>query len=303
MTVAAHRFDVLQDDHGMRLDQVLGRRIPGLSRRRARVLIDLGGVFVDGARVKVASRPVRAGQKIEANLGGVLDRATGLGAEARARDTAHLPPHTIVFEDDHVIVVDKPAGLVTAPTPESDRGNLLDLLQRRPEGGKVFLIHRIDLPTSGLLVFGKSDLANKVLGDKFARHDVEREYRAVVAGVLADAVRTIDRPIGERRAVTHVTVVERFVDATVIAARLETGRTHQIRIHLAGLGHPLLGDDRHGGEVARMFRSPPPRLALHAAVLGFAHPATGAPLRFESPLPPALAGWIAGLRGGTVAAP
>lgn len=300
MTAETHRLIVGPEDAGLRLDQILGKRVPGLSRRRARVLIDLGGVFVDGARVKVASRPIRAGQKVEAHLGGALDRASGLGKEARDRDAAALPDYRIVFEDDDVIVVDKPAGLVTAPTPESDRGNLLDLLQRRPGASTVFLIHRIDRPTSGLLVFGKTDLANRVLGERFAAHDIEREYRAVVAGVIADETQTIDRPIDKKRAVTHVTVVERFADATLITARLETGRTHQIRIHLAGLGHPLLGDDRHGGEVARMFASPPPRLALHAAVLGFAHPATGAPMRFESPLPEALASWIAGLRGGTV---
>jgi 23S rRNA pseudouridine1911/1915/1917 synthase len=208
-----------------------------------------------------------------------------------------------VFEDDDVIVVDKPAGLVTAPTPESDRGNLLDLLARRGERvAKVWLVHRIDLPTSGLLVFAKTPEANRVLGAKFAIHEVEREYRAVVAGRVADDRITIDRPIDGRRAVTHVEVLERFADATLIAARLETGRTHQIRIHLAGAGHPILGDSEHGGEVARRFRSPPPRLALHAAVLGFAHPRTGAPVRFEAPIPQELAAWIASVRGDKLGA-
>jgi 23S rRNA pseudouridine1911/1915/1917 synthase len=293
-------FVVEADDDGLRLDQVLARRVPGLSRRKARVLIDLGGVFVDRARVKVASRPMRAGAKVEANLGGALDRAQGLGAAAREREAAALPPFAVVFEDDDVVVVDKPAGLVTAPTPESDRGNLLDLLARR--GTPIWLVHRIDLMTSGLLVFAKTPAANKALGARFAQHDVEREYRAVVAGLVPGET-TIDRPIAGRRAVTHVTVAERFADATLVAARLETGRTHQIRIHLAGLGHPVLGDDQHGGEVARAFRPQPPRLALHAARLGFVHPRTGERLSFESPLPDELAAWIESLRGGRLAPP
>ena len=222
------RFEVAADEAGLRLDQVLARRVPGLSRRKARVLIDIGGVFVDRARVKVASRPVRVGQVIEANLGGALERASGLGAAARDRDAAALPAYAIVFEDDDVIVVDKPAGLVTAPTPESDRGNLVDLLARRPGAGRVFLVHRIDLPTSGLLVFARTPEANRALGERFVRHDVDRAYRVVVAGRLADDRLTIDRPVGGKRAVTHVEVDERFADATLATARLETGRTHQI---------------------------------------------------------------------------
>ena len=244
-------------------------------------MIDLGGVFVDRTRVKVAGRPVRAGQLIEVNIGGALTREAPM---------AEAPPP--VFLDDHVIVVDKPAGLVTAPTPESDRGDLLDQLVRRH--GEVFLVHRIDLPTSGLLVFARTRDANKRLGDAFVRHDVDREYRAVAIGQVAP--QTIDRPIQGKRAVTHVGVVEPLAGATLISARLETGRTHQIRIHLAGLGTPLAGDTTHGGEVSRTFVPRAPRLVLHAAVLGFTHPATGARLRFESALPPELASWVARLR-------
>jgi 23S rRNA pseudouridine1911/1915/1917 synthase len=302
VSVRSERFTADEGDDGLRLDQVLARRIAGMSRRKARVLVDIGGVFVDKARVKVASRPVRRGQVIEAHLGGALERATGeVGAAARDRDAAELPPYAVVFEDDHVVVVDKPAGLVTAPTPESDRGNLLDLLARRRGVSRMYLVHRIDLPTSGLLVFAKSELANKELGKRFAVHDIEREYRAVVAGLPAFAETTIDAPIRGKRAVTHVSVAERFADAALVVARLETGRTHQIRIHLAGAGHPLLGDGEHGGERARLFTPRPPRLALHAAVLGFAHPATGQALRFEAALPADLAGWIDRLRGAGAA--
>ncbi len=294
----AARFVVPDADDGMRLDLALARHVPGLSRRRARVLIDLGGVFVDRGRVKVAGRLVRAGQAVEANLGGALERAVGTGAAARARSDAELPAYRLVHEDEHLIIVDKPAGLVTAPTPESDRGNLLDLLARRGTG-PVFLVHRLDLPTSGLMVFARTDLANRVLAQRFAVHDVEREYLAVVAGELPAAIATIDRPLRGKRAVTHVVGREPVAGgaATIVTVRLETGRSHQIRLHLTDLGHPVLGDDAHGADVARRFEPRPPRLALHAGVLGFRHPATDEPVRWVSRPPPELAAWIDGLRG------
>jgi 23S rRNA pseudouridine1911/1915/1917 synthase len=300
----AVRFVVPDADDGLRLDQALARHVPGLSRRRARVLIDLGGVFVDRGRVKVAGRPVRAGQAVEANLGGALDRAVGTGAAARARTEAELPPYRLVFEDEHLIVVDKPAGLVTAPTPESDRGNLLDLLARRGTG-PVFLVHRLDLPTSGLLVFARTELANRVLAQRFTVHDIEREYLAVVAGELPATVTAIDRPLRDKRAVTHVVGREVVAGgaATLVTVRLETGRSHQIRLHLTEIGHPVLGDDTHGAEVSRRFEPRPPRLALHAGMLGFRHPATDEPVRWVSPPPPELATWIDRLRGVAPASP
>ncbi len=274
------KFEVAADEAGLRLDQVVPRHVAGLSRRRARAVIDLGGVFVDRTRVKIAGRTVRAGQLIEVNVGGAIERSE--------------PPQApgIVFVDDHVIVADKPAGLVTAPTPESDRGDLLDQLAR--SYGEVYLVHRLDLPTSGLLVFARTRDANKRLGDAFVRHDIEREYRAVVIGAVAE--QTVDRPIQGKRAVTYIGVLEPLVGATLISARLETGRTHQIRLHLAGLGHPVAGDRQHGGEASRTFTPRAPRLALHAAVLGFSHPATGERVRFERDLPADLASWIARLR-------
>lgn len=273
------RFEVAADETGLRLDQVIPRHVAGLSRRKARAVIDAGGVFVERARVKVASRPVRAGQAIEVNIGGALDRGPP-------------PAPAIVHTDEHIIIADKPAGLVTAPTPESDRGDLLDQLAR--QYGEVYLVHRIDLPTSGLLVFARTREANRRLGDAFVAHDVDREYLAVAVGALA--AQTIDRPIEGRRAVTYVEPIEALAGATLVRIRIETGRTHQIRIHLAGVGHPIAGDPQHGGEASRTFVPRPPRLALHAAVLGFTHPATGERVRFASELPEDLASWIARLR-------
>jgi 23S rRNA pseudouridine1911/1915/1917 synthase len=275
------KFEVAPDEAGLRLDQVVPRHVAGLSRRKARAVIDLGGVFVDRARVKVAGRPVRAGQLIEVHVGGAI-----------TREGPPLAP-SIVHVDDHVIIADKPAGLVTAPTPESDRGDLLDQLSA--QFGEVYLVHRIDLPTSGLLVFARTRDANKQLGDAFVRHDIDREYRAVAIGAVG--AQTIDRPIQGKRAVTHIEVLEPLAGATLLAARLETGRTHQIRLHLAGLGTPVAGDTQHGGETARTFVPRAPRLALHAAVLGFTHPATGARVRFARDVPDDLAAWIARLRG------
>lgn len=282
----SHSFTADRSDDGRRLDQVLAARVPGLSRRQARVLIDIGGVFVDRRRVKVASRAVRAGQHIEAHVGGALQRATkDVGAAARARDAAELPAHRIVHEDDELLIVDKPAGLLAAPTPESDRSNLLDLLQRRG-AGPVFLVHRIDLQTSGLLVFAKTPDSNRRLGKLFQVHDVRREYLAVVAG-CADDEATVASPIRGKRAVTHWTAEEHVGDrATVLRVRLETGRTHQIRIHCSERGHPVLGDPQYGVRTDY----DPPRMALHAAVLGIGE------LVVHSPLPDDLATWLAGLR-------
>jgi len=289
-------FSVTDEDAGRRLDQVLASRVPGLSRRQARVLLDIGGVFIDRRRVKVAGRPVRTGEEIAAVLGGALARATKRpGRDARAADEARLPPFAVVFEDEDLVVVDKPAGLLTAPTPESDRNNLADLLSRRPGIGPVQVVHRIDLETSGLLVFAKTDLANRELSARFREHALERSYLAVVAGAFPGALAKIARPVGGRPAVTHVAVREHFgAQATWIACRLETGRTHQIRIHVGAEGHPVLGDGRYGRVIPQL--PSPPRMALHAAALGFPHPRTASPLAFESPWPADLTPWLAAIR-------
>ncbi|AKT40885.1 RluA family pseudouridine synthase [Chondromyces crocatus] len=294
------RFVVRPEDRGLRLDQTLAAHVPGLSRRQARVLLDLGGVFVDGARVKVAGRTLRPGQEIVAHLGGALRRATKeTGEAARARDEAALPPHRIVYQDDDVVVVDKPAGLVTAPTPESDRNNLAEIL-KRALGGELFVVHRLDLDTSGLLVFAKTAEANRELSERMRVHAVDRQYLAVLKGELPFDERTIDVPVGGRRAVTHLSRLELLAPvATLVRCRLETGRTHQIRIHTQHVGHPVLGDGRYGVPTP----DDPPRLALHATRLGFAHPRTGEPLSFESPLPDDLSGWLSALQTRTVTPP
>jgi 23S rRNA pseudouridine1911/1915/1917 synthase len=290
-------FTVGDADVGRRLDQVLAARVPELSRTQARVLLDIGGVFVAGRRVKVASRKVHAGEKVVAVLGGAFSRATKRpGREARAEDERRLPPHTIVFEDEDLVVVEKPAGLLAAPTPESDRNNLAMLLSRRTPGPEpsVFVVHRIDLETSGLVVFAKTAHANRVLSEKFRTHDIERAYLAVVTGAFPDDVLRIERPVGGRSATTHVAIRERLGTlATVLECRLETGRTHQIRLHATALGHPVIGDAKYGVP----FRAAPaPRMALHATTLGFAHPSSGVPLSFASPLPADLAVWLDRLR-------
>jgi 23S rRNA pseudouridine1911/1915/1917 synthase len=274
---------------------VLAARVPDLSRRRARVLLDLGGVFIDGARSKMAGRLMKAGQTVVANLGGALDRATkATGTEARARDEGALPPFSVVHEDEDLIVVEKPAGLLTAPTPESDRNNLVSLLMRAGGGRRpIFVVHRIDLDTSGLLVFARNDDTNKVLSEMFRKHDLQREYLAVAAGAVPETLQLVDRPLRGKAAITHLSLVERFGDrATLMRARLETGRTHQIRLHLQGEGHPVLGDAAYGRPTDR----DPPRMALHATRLAFAHPRTGAALDFQSPWPADLTPWLEGLR-------
>jgi 23S rRNA pseudouridine1911/1915/1917 synthase len=294
-----HTFEVTPAEAGVRLDQLLAARVPDLSRRRARLVIELGGVFVDGRRMKMAGRPMRRGERVVMHVGGAVAGATKrLGREARAADEARLPPFEVVFEDEELVVVDKPAGLLTAPTPESDRSNLQGLLERRPGAGRIFVVHRIDLQTSGLLVFAKTEEANRALSERFRTHDLDRAYLAVVRGAFPESLRLLDAPVGGRAARTHTAVEERFgALATGLRCRLETGRTHQIRLHAEGAGHPVLGDPRYGASAA--FPLPPPRMALHAAGLAFAHPRSGERLAFERPWPVEMADWLARLREAT----
>lgn len=290
MSAEKIRIRVAEEDAGLRLDQFLAARIPDLSRRRARVVLDIGGVFVDRARVKVAGRMVRPGQLVEVNLGGALDRATKkTGTAARSHDASKLPVHNVLFEDDDLIVVEKPAGLLTAPTPESDRGNLADVLTRREGTEELFVVHRIDLDTSGVLVFAKTPEANKQLSETFREHSIERQYTAVVEGVWPEEIVRIEQDVNDKHAISHFSVAKRIGDrATILNVRLETGRTHQIRLHCTGIGHPVSGDKQHG----RVSDLAAPRMALHARLLAFAHPRTGEPLRFESTLPADLSSWL-----------
>jgi 23S rRNA pseudouridine1911/1915/1917 synthase len=160
----------------------------------------------------------------------------------------------------------------------------------------VFVVHRIDLPTSGLLVFARTAAANRALSERFRVHDIDRAYLAVLAGRVADDRFTVRAPVGGKDAVSHLQVERRIGDrATLVRVRLETGRTHQIRIHAAHLGHPVLGDPAYG----RVTDFDPPRLALHATRLGFPHPHTGEPLAFDSPWPADLTPWLEALEKET----
>ena len=188
-------FKVGDEDAGKRLDQVLAAHVPGLSRRQARVLLDIGGVFVDGRRVKIAGRLSHKGEEVAVVLGGALARATQRpGRDARSEDERKLPPYAIVFEDDDMVIVDKPPGLLTAPTPESDRNNLADSLARRATPpAMIYVVHRIDLETSGLVVFAKTADANRELstsGDERRGPRAPGRWRdagLVPAGDRADA--------------------------------------------------------------------------------------------------------------------
>lgn len=291
--VSQRRFIVPADAHGLRLDQCLARCIPELSRRTARVVLDLGGVFVERKRVKVASRKVSTGQRITVHMGSALEHARkDTGAAARAHDEGKFPPPTVLFEDEHLIVVIKPAGLLSAPTPESDRNNLVSMLAHRkapPE--KVYVVHRLDLHTSGVLVLARTEQANRLMSELFRSHALTRLYDVWVQGEV-DAPCTCELPVAGRAARTHFTPLGQATPHTGKAfshleARLETGRTHQVRIHAAGLGHPVLADARYGR------REPwhPPRLALHAKHLAFTHPVTNASLSFDAPLTDDLVHW------------
>lgn len=285
----ATRFVAEEADRGVRLDKLLAARVPGLSRGGARDLLDRGAVWVSGRRCKIASKTLLPGEAVE--IGAPLPR------EDAPRREAPAPPLVVVLEDEELVVVDKPHDAITAPTREGDRGTLAWALGKR-EGRPVFVVHRLDLGTSGLLVFAKTARANAALAEAFRVHDVTREYLALAHGA-ADAPFEVDEPIDGRRAKTSFAPEERAGPCTLLRATLETGRTHQVRIHAASRGLPLVGDKRHG-DPARDRQIPrPTRLFLHATRLGFRHPTTGAAIDLTSPLPPELEVLLQRLRGAS----
>jgi 23S rRNA pseudouridine1911/1915/1917 synthase len=297
------------DSAGARLDQWLAGRLPELSRMRVKALIAAGRTRVDGRAVKAAHR-VQAGERVEVTI--PPPARDGLAPEAL--------PLRVVFEDAHVLVVDKPAGMVTHPGAGRIDGTLAAAaLAHAPEMAGVGsprrpgIVHRLDKGTSGLIVLAKTQAAYDGLTAQLARRTVSRRYLALARGAMRRAEGTVDAPIGRdprsrvrmaivpegrgKRAVTHYRVLERFVAGasavTLLECRLETGRTHQIRVHLASLGHPLLGDETYRGRRAVPAGDPVlARLveglggvALHAAGLAFTHPVTGEPMTFACPLP------------------
>jgi 23S rRNA pseudouridine1911/1915/1917 synthase len=294
---------------GDRLDRVLSL-LTGLSRREVNDIIDRGQVSV-GARVVMShSRKVRAGERLSV-AGSILAAARAM-PEA---DSAVAVP--VVWNDDEVIVVDKPAGVVVHPGAGNRTGTLVHgLLARFPDlaglsdpagpadqRDRPGIVHRLDKGTSGLLMVARTAAARTALMAQLASRQVGREYLALVVGNVAADSGLIDAPLGRgtgdptririqaggRAARTRYQVEARFdlpSPTTLLRCQLETGRTHQIRVHLATIGHPLAGDDRYGGKVIDGWRPlPPGRPFLHAAVLAFDHPISGERLSFSSALP------------------
>jgi 23S rRNA pseudouridine1911/1915/1917 synthase len=308
---------------GRRLDQVLAELLPDHSRSRLKQWILDGLVRLDGDLPEPRTR-VAGGQVIR------LDERATAPADADPSPRAESMPLVIVHEDDDVLVVDKPAGLVVHPGAGNAAGTLENgllahdpALAALPRSG---ILHRLDKDTSGLLIVAKTLPAHTRLVRALEAREIRREYRAVCVGTMT-AGGTVDADIGRHRtqrtkmaivpvsgrpAVTHYRVLARFSHHTFLAVRLETGRTHQIRVHLAHIRHPIVGDPEYGGRLAipagataeltaalRGFR----RQALHAFQLQFEHPLTGDVLALEAPLPADFRGLLAALAGATTTVP
>ncbi|WP_030539512.1 RluA family pseudouridine synthase [Sphingobium sp. DC-2] len=287
---------------GLRLDKALADLLPGLSRERLKALIVEGQVTAGGRSLN-PSLKVAAGQAFAITLPAPVE------AEAVAQDI----PLSIVHEDADLIVIDKPAGLVVHPAAGNLDGTLVNALLHHCRGqlsgiggvARPGIVHRIDKDTSGLLVVAKSDKAHEGLAQQFKDHSIDRLYAAIVYGIPQTAAGTVDTWIGRsdsdrkkmavhregrgKHAVTHYRVVERLRGAALVECRLETGRTHQVRVHMAHLGHPLIGDPVYGRD-RKGFKSILETLgfkrqALHAKRLGFIHPVTEEKLSFDSALP------------------
>jgi 23S rRNA pseudouridine1911/1915/1917 synthase len=289
---------------GWRLDRALAAAVPTLSRERLKALISSGAVKDPaGAPVRDPAAKARA--------------AGAYRIEVPEPAPAHNLPQEIaleiLFEDDHLLVVDKPAGMVVHPAAGNPDGTLVNALLHHCAGrlsgiggvARPGIVHRIDKDTSGLLVVAKTDRAHEGLAAQFARHSIERVYRAIVSGVPAQLQGTVDAPLARsstnrqkmaivegsrgKRAVTHWKLVRALRESAMVECRLETGRTHQVRVHMASLGHPLVGDPVYGRtrpahrEILKRLGFH--RQALHAAALGFEHPVSKENLSFKSPLP------------------
>jgi 23S rRNA pseudouridine1911/1915/1917 synthase len=280
--VPLHSFDVHPSEAGERLDRLTARRL-GISRTAVQRIIQEKHLLVDGEEA-VSSQRVGGGERVEAR---VSER--GISPEEIA-----VP---VIFEDEHLLVVDKPAGLVVHPGAGNPAGTLVNaLLGRGIAGGqdpsRPGVVHRLDRDTSGLMVLAKGEPAYSRLVQMMSARRVERIYRAVVVGAGLPETGTIDSPVGRdpenppsmtagigRPAVTHFEVIREVAGHAMLEVRLETGRTHQIRVHLSAIGHPVYADPLYGKPV------PGRRIWLHAEHLAFVHPVSGERLSFESPVP------------------
>jgi 23S rRNA pseudouridine1911/1915/1917 synthase len=290
-----------------RLDLFLAGALD-LSRTQAATLIANGQVRVEGRAERASYRP-NPGERI------VVEIPPAVGREV----TPESIPLAVLFEDDEVLVVDKPAGMVVHPAPGNWSGTLVNALKGR--GGPLSevggderegIVHRLDKETSGLLLVAKTDRAHRVLGAAMGRREIVRRYAAVCWGHLDSDQVTVDKPIARdprdrkrmaivstgRAARTDFVRLARFDSVDLLRAHLHTGRTHQIRVHLSSLGHPVVGDDTYGGGGGRrLVPLPPKRHFLHAAWLRFRHPATGTPVELRSPLPHDLVQALAAVAG------
>lgn len=288
---------------GWRLDRALADAVPTLSRERLKVLINSGAVTRDGVMARDPAKRATGGDLFQ----------VAVPAPLPAHNEAQDIPLVIAYEDEHLIVLDKPAGLVVHPAAGNFDGTLVNALLHHCGGSlsgiggvaRPGIVHRIDKDTSGLLVVAKTDVAHEGLAAQFAKHSIERRYLAIVAGRPIPVAGTIDAPLARssadrkkiavqpagkgKRAVTHYRIVTPLADAALVECRLETGRTHQVRVHLASIGHPLLGDPVYGrpraGHREVLKRLDFRRQALHAAVLGFVHPVSKENLTFQSVVP------------------